>query len=77
VNRVDCYHIQFTVYLEPAWLDIFSGDGMGEAWIWKVDSSLIKATFDLEYEGAGESGRIFLTLEVSGLNEPVTIEAPR
>jgi hypothetical protein len=77
VNGVDCYHLEFPVDLEPGWLGLFSGGGTGEAWISEADLSLIKATYDLEYEGARESGRMLLTLELSELNEPVTIEAPR
>ena len=77
VGGVSCYHLEFTVEIEPGWLGLFGGGGTGEAWISTVDFALTKATYDLEYEGARESGRMLLTLELSGLNEPVTIEAPR
>jgi len=77
VNGVDCYHLEFDVSLEPGWLGLFSGGGTGEAWISQGDFSLVKAIYDLQYEGARESATMHLTLELSGLNEPVDIEAPR
>jgi len=77
INGVDCYHLEFAVNLEPGWLGLFSGGGTGEAWISQGDFSLVKAIYDLQYEGARESGTVHLTLELSELNEPVFIEAPR
>jgi hypothetical protein len=77
INGVDCYHLEFAVDLEPSWLGLFSGGGTGEAWISKADFSLVKATYDLQYEGARESATMQLALELSELNEPVSIEAPR
>jgi hypothetical protein len=77
VNGVDCYHLEFAVDLEPGWLGLFSGGGTGEAWISKADFSLVKALYDLQYEGARESATMHLSLELSDLNEPVSIEAPQ
>ena len=77
INGVDCYHLDFTVNLEPGWLGLFSGEGSGEAWISKADLSLVKAAYDLQYEGARESATMHLTFELSELNDPVTIVAPR
>jgi len=77
INGVDCYHLGFDVNLEPGWLGLFSGGGTGEAWISKADFSLVKALYDLQYEGARESATMHLSLELSELNEPVEIEAPR
>jgi hypothetical protein len=77
VNGVDCYHLEFDVNLEPGWLGLFNGGGTGEAWVSAEDFSLVKATYDLQYEGARESGRMKLSLELSAFDEPVAIEAPR
>ncbi|HUW96673.1 MAG TPA: hypothetical protein VMW58_12885 [Anaerolineae bacterium] len=77
INGVDCYHLEFDVNLEPGWLGLFSGGGKGEAWVSKADFSLVKAVYDLQYEGARESATMLLTFELSELNEPVSIEAPR
>ncbi len=77
VNGVDCHHLQFAVTFEPGWLGLFSGAGTGEAWISMQDFSLVKAVYAVEYEGARESDSMKLTLELSQLDKPVTIEAPR
>ena len=77
INGVNCYHLGFTVSLEPGWLGLFSGGGTGEAWISKADLTLVNANYSLLYEGARESATMHLTLELSELNEPVTIVAPR
>jgi hypothetical protein len=77
INGVDCYHLGFDVNLEPGWLGLFSGAGRGEVWVSKADFSLVKAIYDLQYEGARESATMHLSLELSELNEPVLIEAPR
>jgi len=77
VNGVDCYHVQFAVAIEPGWLGLFSGVGTGQAWVSVQDYSLVKATYDVEYEGTRESGRMKLAFTLSDLNQPVSIEAPR
>jgi hypothetical protein len=77
ISGVDCYHVSFAVDLEPGWLGLFSGGGTGEAWISKADLTLVNANYSLLYEGARESATMHLTLELSELNEPVTIVAPR
>lgn len=77
VNAVDCYHLQFTVAIPAGWLGLSSGGGSGEAWISKSDYSVIKAMYDLEYEGSREGGDMILTLELWEFNEPVTIVPPR
>ena len=77
INGVNCYHLGFTVSLEPGWLGLFSGGGTGEAWISKADLTLVKANYNLRYEGARESDTMHLTFEMSELNEPVNIVAPR
>jgi hypothetical protein len=77
VHKVECYHVWFTVIFEPGWLGLFSGEGTGEAWIDRGDFSLVKAVYDVQYEGSRESDSIQLTFELSDFNEPVTIEAPR
>ena len=77
VNGVLCYHLEFEVNLEPGWMGLFSGGGTGQAWVSATDFALVKATYDLRYEGSRESATMHLTLELSGLNEPVDIEAPR
>jgi hypothetical protein len=77
VNGVDCYHLQFAVTFEPGWLGLFSGGGTGEAWVSTQDLSLVKAIYAVEYEGARESHSMNLSFELSDLDEPVTIEAPR
>ena len=77
ISGVDCYHVSFAVDLEPGWLGLFSGGGTGEAWISKADLTLVKANYNLRYEGARESATMHLTLELSELNESVTIVAPR
>jgi hypothetical protein len=77
VHNVGCYHLWFTVTFEPGWLGLFSGEGTGEAWISREDFSLVKAIYDVQYEGSRESDSVKLTFELSHLNEPVTVEAPR
>jgi hypothetical protein len=77
VHKVECYHLWFNVTFEPGWLGLFSGEGTGEAWINRGDFSLVKAVYDVQYEGSRESGSMKLTFELSDLNDPVTIEAPR
>ena len=77
ISGVDCYHVSFAVDLEPGWLGLFSGGGIGEAWISKADLTLVKANYNLRYEGARESDTMHLTFEMSELNEPVNIVAPR
>jgi hypothetical protein len=77
VNGVECYHLQFAVTFEPGWLGLFSGGGTGEAWVSTEGFSLVKAIYDVEYEGTRESDSMNLTLELSHLNEPVAIKAPR
>jgi len=77
VNGVECYHVQFAVAIESGWLGLFSGGGTGEAWVSTEDHALVKATYDLEYQGSRESGHMLLTLELSDLNVPVSIEAPK
>jgi len=76
INGIDCYHSQFTVNLEPGWLGLFSGGGTGDAWIAKTDYSLVKAIYDLQYQGTRESGSMNLTFELSQFNMPVSIVAP-
>jgi hypothetical protein len=75
VNGIQCYHLQFTVNLPPGWT--ISGGGTGEAWIAKADYSLVKAIYDLQYQGYRESGHFRLTLELSDLNKPVSIVPPK
>jgi hypothetical protein len=77
VREVECYHLWFSLTFEPGWLGLFSGEGTGEVWINREDFSLVKAVYDVQYEGSRESDSMKLTLELSDLNEPVTIEAPR
>jgi hypothetical protein len=77
INGVDCYHVEFAATIEPGWLGLFSGGGTGEAWVSRADYSLVKAIYDLQYEGARESATMHLALELSELNEPVSIEPPR
>jgi len=74
INGIDCYHLQFTVDLDPE--PLVSGGGTGEAWIAKTDYSLVKALYELQYESFRDSGSMKLTLELSRLNEPVTVVAP-
>ena len=75
INGIDCYHLQFTVNLDPAKTTV-SGAGTGEAWIAKVDYSLLKAIYDLQYQSFRDSGSMKLTLELSQLNKPVSIVPP-
>ena len=75
INGIDCYHLQFTVNLDPGKTGV-SGAGTGEAWIAKVDYSLLKAIYDLQYQSFRDSGSMKLTLELSQLNKPVSIVPP-
>jgi hypothetical protein len=77
VHKVQCYHLWFKVNFEPGWLGLFSGEGTGEAWIAREDFSLVKAIYDVQYEGSRESDTMKLAFELSDLNAPVTVEAPR
>jgi pimeloyl-ACP methyl ester carboxylesterase len=77
VNGVECYHVEFAVTIPAGWLGLSSGGGSGEAWISKSDYSVVKAMYDVEYEGSREGGDMILTLELWEFNEPVTIVAPR
>ncbi len=77
VNGVHCYHLEFEVNLEPGWMGLFGGEGTGQAWVSATDFALVKAIYDVQYEGARESATMHLDLELSGLNEPADITAPR
>jgi hypothetical protein len=77
VNGVQCYHLEFEVSLEPGWMGLFSGGGTGQAWVSAADFVLVRAVYDLQYEGSRESATMHLDLELSEVNEPVDIEAPR
>lgn len=74
INGIDCYHLQFTVNLDPE--PLVSGGGTGEAWIAKTDYSLVKAIYELQYQSFRDSGSTKLTLELSELNKPVSVVAP-
>jgi len=75
INGIDCYHLQFTVDLDSL-ADLIEGRGAGEAWIAKVDYALVKAIYDLQYQSYRYGGNMKLTLELSRLNQPVSIIAP-
>ena len=75
INRIDCYHLQFTVNLDPDKTGV-SGAGTGEVWIAKADYSLLKAIYDLQYQSFRDSGSMKLTLELSQLNKPLSIVPP-
>jgi len=75
INGIACYHLRFTVNLDPDKTGV-SGAGTGEAWIAQVDYALVKAIYDLQYQSFRDSGSMKLTLELSQLNEPVSIVPP-